>query len=1187
MFLSSLTFEWRYYLRQPSFYIVSFLFFLMSFLSVASNNVVIGGGGEVMKNSAYNVAIAINIMAFIAMFAVVNFVGSTAIRNHQHQMEELVYSKPLNPFAYQLGRLLGSYAVVLTCFAFVPIGLLLGSFMPWLDQTRLGPVSLDFYIQPFFVLAVPSLFLTSVLFYTMANRFRSLMALYLTAVTMLVFFSFAGVLASRPEYRELAALLDPFGRFTFSEITRYWTIAEKNTQMLPFDALLLQNRLIWFGVALLMLFFSGILKQPTLSKKKDTKSKKVEVIPELKPLKDLATTTTPNNLDQFWARVKFEVRQVIFSAPFLVLSFLTVFNLVAPMIDDFGWYGTSNWPLTTAMVTDIVQATGLLMVIILIYYSGEIVWRERNSGMGDIIDSLPVKNISFWSSKLLAVALVMATLYVLSMLTTISFQLIKGQGHIELSQYAIRLGYFYLLPFLMSAVLAFFLQAISPNKYVGMALFVAYNLTTVIMANWGLGHSLYNFGTSPNTEYSDLNGYGLSLAPHTWYMLYWGALTTILFVIGFGLYHRGPQQPLKSRLKSLGYQIGFTGKATIAASLLVFISTGSYLYYQTKVVNNYITQDESLDRRADYEKEYKQYQSLPLPTTTKVNAKVDIFPADRMIKADFAITWQNKSDQAIEKVLIGLPTHTKAEDVEIAIPNSKLGEFHPVYRSAWLTFDKPVEPNAIIEGHIKLTRKTVGIEESGVDYAVVENGTFINNWSLLPSFGYQDNYEIADRHERTKRELAHKERANKLEDESYHHQNFFGVDGNFIEFETTISTANDQIALAPGYLQKEWQENNRSYFHYKMDKPMVNFYAFISARYQVKKEQHKGISIEVYHHPVHNWNVDRMIESVKDSIDYFSENFGPYQHKQMRIMEFPSYRRFAQSFANTVPYSENIGFISDLRDPDNIDPVYYVTAHEVAHQWWGHQVGAANVQGSAVISESLSQYSALMVLEKKYGKNMLRKFMKYELDRYLRGRSNERIKEMPLLRSENQGYIHYQKGSVIMMALKDAIGEERLNANLKAFLQRYKYRNDPYPTTLDLVSYLKMGLDSEQARLVDNSFNQISIYDLRVKEAEITKLENGNYKVDMTVFASRKSASGKGEETEQQLDNLIDIGIFSQDPEKLTDDAQVLMLEKHRITSGDNKLSFEIKSKSEPKFLGVDPFVRLVDRDSKDNIYKL
>ncbi|MCD8476253.1 MAG: hypothetical protein LRY40_07895, partial [Shewanella fodinae] len=159
------------------------------------------------------------------------------------------------------------------------------------------------------------------------------------------------------------------------------------------------------------------------------------------------------------------------------------------------------------------------------------------------------------------------------------------------------------------------------------------------------------------------------------------------------------------------------------------------------------------------------------------------------------------------------------------------------------------------------------------------------------------------------------------------------------------------------------------------------------------------------------------------------------------------------------------GFVTDLRDKEKIDPVYYVTAHEVAHQWWGHQLGAADVQGSAVLSESLSQYSALMVLQHKYGAEILRKFLKYELDRYLRGRSAEQKEELPLLRTEGQNYIHYQKGSVIMMALEDHLGEQRLNDNLKAFLERYRYRNDPYPTTLDLLTYLKRDTTAEQSHV--------------------------------------------------------------------------------------------------------------------------
>lgn len=1185
MLLSMVRFEWRYYLRQPSFYVVALLLFLVSFLSVASNNIQIGGGGEVMKNSPFSITQSMLIMSFISMFAVVNFVGTTAIRNHQHLMEELIYSKPLSPFLYQLGRFIGSFFVVIAVFAFIPLGFLLGSIMPWVDASRFGSTSLLNYAVPYFQLALPSLLLISTLFYAMAIKFRSLMALYLTAVAMLVLYTLTGEMASQPQYRTFAALLDPFALRTFADVTRYWTISEKNTQLVELSGIMLQNRLLWLGVATVFLGFSGIFSQPQLTKEREKKSLKAGTFPKLIPLSQLAAATEPNGRLQFWTRVRFEIRQVLLTAPFVVLGALTVFNLIGPMFTDFGWYGTSNWPLTQDMVNNIADATGLLMTIVLIYYSAEIVWRERTSGMGDIIDSMPVSNLSFWSSKLVSVVIVMTLLYLLAMCTTIVFQLIKGQTNLELSQYIIRLGFYYLLPLIMSAVLAFSLQVLSPNKYVGMGLFVGYYLTTFVMSSWGFGHSLYNFAQAPTLAYSDMNGYGWGLFTQSMYMIYWGALSVVLFVLGYGLYHRGPQQSLKTRMNLLDYQLGGSGKVIVASALVVFLGMGSYLFYQTKVLNEYQTPDERADLQAAYEKAFKQYQDWPILVTTKVNANIDLYPESRKVVANIKFEWQNKSDKPIEKMLVQLPEHTGADTVKINIPHSRLGEFDDRYRNTWLVFQTPIMPGEIVQGDVQLTRESVGVAESGFDFTVVENGTFINNFELLPAFGYQEGYELSDRHERKKRDLAEKQRANKLEDDRFYTQNFFGVNGDFIQFEATISTVADQIAIAPGYLQNKWKKDGRQYFHYLMDSPMVNFYAIISARYDVKRIEHKGIAIEVYYHPDHPWNVVRMIESVEDSIDYYTQAFGPYQHKQMRIMEFPGYRSFAQSFANTVPYSERIGFITDLRDKDNIDPVYYVTAHEVAHQWWGHQVGAANVQGSAVISESLAQYSALMVLEHKYGKNMIRKFLQYELDRYLRGRSSESVSEMPLLRSENQQYIHYQKASVIMMAIEDAIGEKRLNQNLKAFLEHYRYRNDPFPTTLDLVHYLKQNVGDEQAQFIEESFNDIILYDLRLTNVVKTNLSNGKVKLELTIHAGRKIAKGKGDESEFPLNALIDIGVFSVEPNKIVNDNQVLLLEKHRLTSGENSLTLILDG--EPSYVGVDPFIKLVDRDAKDNIFKL
>src|SRR5439155_23816926 len=130
--------------------------------------------------------------------------------------------------------------------------------------------------------------------------------------------------------------------------------------------------------------------------------------------------------------------------------------------------------------------------------------------------------------------------------------------------------------------------------------------------------------------------------------------------------------------------------------------------------------------------------------------------------------------------------------------------------------------------------------------------------------------------------------------------------------------------------QKESTRNVRCYVGYETTSPILGLFAYLSARYQVKRGTWKGTPIENYYHPAHSYNVDRMIYGVQKSLDYFTANFSPYQHKQVRVLEFPRYAQFAQSFPNTIPFSESIGFIADLRDKEAIDYVFYVTAHEVA-----------------------------------------------------------------------------------------------------------------------------------------------------------------------------------------------------------------------------------------------------------------
>ena len=164
----------------------------------------------------------------------------------------------------------------------------------------------------------------------------------------------------------------------------------------------------------------------------------------------------------------------------------------------------------------------------------------------------------------------------------------------------------------------------------------------------------------------------------------------------------------------------------------------------------------------------------------------------------------------------------------------------------------------------------------------------------------------------------------------------------------------------------------------------------------------------------------------------------------MRIIEFPRFSRaggFAESFPNTVPFNEAIGFTAkvDDHDPKDVDYPYFVTAHEVAHQWWAHQEMPANVQGAEFITESLAEYSALMVLKQKYGDAKMRRFLKYELDRYLLGRGTEQKQEQPLVRADGAAYVHYQKGALTLYALQDAIGEAAMTTRCRRSCKRWHF----------------------------------------------------------------------------------------------------------------------------------------------------
>ena len=1000
--------------RLPSFYITTLIFFLLTFLATTLDQIQIGGaGGNVLVNGAQSIAMTQLIMSLFAMFLVANFIGNTAIRDWSSQMDGILFSTPIKPLAYLWGRFAGSFLVVAVVFIGVPLALWLGSLMPWVDAEKFGPTVLEFYLWPYVTLVLPSLLFCAALFYVLAVATRSMMAMYLGVVGFFILYFSSQGLLSDPQYRDVAALLDPFGIGAYSGATRYWTTFEKNTMIPAMEGALLANRLLWLGLTAAIIGLAHWRIDLRQERRSRDKAVKAEPLPTIVPsAARTAANPTPGaatNLARLWLRTRFEVRQIVKSMPFIILLLLTVFQFSSILLNDpNSLYGTNAWPLTRYMASYIEVSFSLILLIIVAYYTAEVVWRERQSGMGDIIDSLPTPNWVLFVSKLIGLYVVIFALLLLGTVFALLYQIAQGHFAFELGQYVVRLAAFTAPPMMLAAVLAVLLQTLSPNKFVGIGLFVLYIISSLVLYNLGLEHNAFNFGAAPILTYSDINGYGPYAQTQFWYMLYWAGLTLVFAALSYGLWRRGPETALRHRFGQLAGRLGTSGKGLVAVGLLVFIGTGSWIMWNTTVLNEAVSSKAQRDRQADYEKNYRQYEDLPLPVIAAVDLAVDIYPEQRRIDARGHYQLENRGGEPIDRLLVMLPNHVStASSASLEVEQGQAGDDHnydhnyghdyghdnrdPDNGAIWVDFDPPLQPGQTRRMGFEVERINQGFNDRSLDLQVVRNGTFINNATLLPQLGYQPRFELGDRHERRKRDLPPPRRAFDLDDETQYGNNYITPGTDFLDFEVVISTSADQIALAPGYLQREWEDNGRRYFHYAMDAPILNFFNIMSADMAVTTDTHDGVAIEIHHHPDHAFNVERMIEGVKHSLDYFSREFGPYQHRQARIIEFPGYSRFAQAFPNTIPYSEDIGFIADLRDPDDIDYVYYVTAHEMAHQWWAHQLIGAHVQGAEVLSESLAQYSALMVLEQNYGAAHLRQFLKYELDSYLRGRGREAL----------------------------------------------------------------------------------------------------------------------------------------------------------------------------------------------------
>jgi ABC-type transport system involved in multi-copper enzyme maturation permease subunit len=1192
-------YELEYQLRSASTWIYAGLLFLVTvWIALATGA---DGDGGVHANAPELLAWNAVRAGMFGMLVTAALFGDAAIRDVAVEMDPLLFTSPLGKAEYLGGRFLGALAVNTVVLLVIPFGLLaMTALLAYLGPEVLGPVRVFSYLQPLLLLALPNLVLVGAILFTIGMLARHMVPVYLGAIGMLIGYVVALNYAGQLESPLLATLVDPFGLVTLERDTRFWTAAERNARLIGLPAMLAWNRAFWLVVAAATL---ALLHRSFRFAHADgvwRLRRRRRALADIPPSARTPHVEVPRvagsfgfgtTMRQTLAVARNSLAEIAASRWFVVVL-LACAGL--PML--WGWnvgetvFDTSTWPVTLLVTEEVLSQRSVIFFVVLIFvFSGELVWKDREAGVADIADAAPLPDGTALLGRFLALVVMILLFQTCAMAGGMMLQALQGYHDFEIGLYLRVVFGLKLADYVLLGALAMTIHVLVNHKNLGhMAVLIAFGFTMAAGQVFGIRHNLLLYGRDPGWTYSDMNGFGPFAGPLVWFKLYWGAWALLLGVLATLLWVRGREPGVRRRLRQgrARFRGPVVRTAGVAAALVAAL--GGFIFYNTNVLNAYRTVDQAGAPQAAYEARYAQYRNLPQPTITDADLRVEIHPDEPAVDIRGRYQLVNRTGHAIESVHVYVNPDIDTRSIAFDRASTPVlvdeGAGYGIYAlgqsllpgdSMQLTFDVAFRPR--------------GFPNSGIQTDVVANGAYFNR-TWMPFIGYQPMFELRDDEARARFGLGPRPPMPTAEEAgTMQHREAGGrwgpTDADLVRVEAIIGTAADQIAITPGVLRRSWTENGRRYFHYETEAPAAFGATMFSANYAVLEDRWNGVALRVFHHPAHDDNLDRMVRSLKASLEYFTEQFGPYRDTQMRIVEIPRYGGFGIAHPHTIAFTEDV-FFSRVREGE-IDQPFYGTAHEVAHTWWGGTVRGAPVRGAAFLSESLANYSAMVVTEKTYGAEAGRRVYGFQMERYLRGRAT-RSREVPLLDVEDQPYIAYRKGAIALYILRDHIGEEAVNTALRRYFQKYRDAGPPYPTSRDLYAELRAVTPPSMHPLLTDLFETITLWDVRAERATVQPTGTG-HEVTLDVVAKKMRADAEGRETEVPMDDLVEIGVFASGDGDAP--GPPLYLQRHRIRSGRQTIRITVSPErgegGEPARAGIDPYRKLIDRQREDNIVRV
>ena len=979
------------------------------------------------------------------------------------------------------------------------------------------------------------------------------------------------------------AMVDPTGESIVRSLFNSLTQEHKLFQSLPTTGELIFNRLAWLVIsaAALLLASTVFRRSQRLGQSQRRPASGGRFPPNWLTTKPIVSPQSSNALAATVKMVRVAVFEFSKSAWLWIFMISTMIYVLTIALRALGIENNSAgtvYPTLYRITNERVPWFAFGTIIVALFCAGVFVWQSRALGFRDILDSSPVRSLSFIAASILGVLCVLGCMMLLSMAAVIGVQLIFGTTPTDLSDLLqLYFGIFFINA-AVCAVIAVAIHALSGQKLTGyiisilvvcapMMIFTGFDSWGSVLFYWAFSWRL-----------SGIDGFIPSLVEIRWFQAYWLFVAVSLAVIGASMWPRGSGLSFFRRALCLRANASLGLRIVMAVTLTLVSAIGVANFPKLSRRAKELAPEEISKRWANYESRFKPYENAKLLTITAVQLECQIFTKQRRVDVRGKYSLHNYSTAPINSVVVRFPYYEMISTRELKLGATGISLQDPSTGTYAFTPQTAIAPDGSVDFEFNYS---IQQPDFLVGYAHIpfwDNSTHLIR-GYFPKFGYDHTLELRDNKERRKHRLpphtsVSHSKPNDTVEEPHFQQDFK------LRSDIAVTVDSGQTAIAPGALLASSEENGRRSFLYQSDSSGFAYPYITTGRYSLKVASWNDVKLEIYYNPQQGYNIDYIFEATRRSLEYASKAFGPYKHQVFRIIQAYDHPYFAGWSLDTLAFlSENGPFIA--RNANGLQGLFSNVAHEVAHQWWGWSVVAQpGSPGEQALMESLAEYTAMMIMKHERGSNAVRRFLAGWHRVYLDNHYALGSAELPLASQPfssdlmNQKSIIYEKGALAFYALEAEIGEIALNRALANIVHRYSYAMPPSLTFSEVLAELRKVTPPDAQHMLFDLFQSVVTYDARILSANSRYLGDGKWEVAGTLALKKWRLTDARETVDATIDDVIDIAVYARD-------GRLLGVHKHRVHSNESDFTFNVQGI--PERVTANPDFKLIETDLNNN----